>query len=168
MSALRFRGRIEINTINPYVLVSASPVAKIQEGWRRPLPVLFRVNGGAGDAWRVNLMPVGDGSFYLYLHGGIRKASGTKVGDVVDVEIEFDGEYKNGPMHPMPVWFGGALNKNPKAKQAWSELIPSRQKEMLRYFANLKSPEAQERNLGRAMAVLSGSKERFMGRLWNG
>lgn len=168
MSALRFRARIEINNINPYALVSANRAAKIQKGWRRPLPVCFRVNGAAGQPWRVNLMPVGDGSFYLYLHGGIRKASGMKVGDVVDVEIEFDKEYKNGPLHPMPSWFGSALNKNPKAKRVWSELIPSRQKEILRYFANLKSSEARERNLQRAMAVLSGSKERFMGRLWNG
>ncbi len=45
------------------------------------------------------MMPIGDGSFYLYLHGSVRKASNTKVGDKVSVEIEFDSEYQNGPMH---------------------------------------------------------------------
>ena len=30
---------------------------------------------------RVNLMPVGDGTFYLYLNGPIRTASATAVGD---------------------------------------------------------------------------------------
>ena len=33
-----------------------------------------------------------------------------------------------------------------------------------RYFARLKSPEARERNLGRALHVLSGKKGRFMAR----
>lgn len=42
------------------------------------------------------------GSFYLYLHGDVRKASTTKVGDRVHVEVSFDAEYRNGPMHPMP------------------------------------------------------------------
>jgi hypothetical protein len=31
--------------------------------------------------WRTNLMPVGDGHFFLYLHGQVRKASDTSVGD---------------------------------------------------------------------------------------
>ena len=46
-------------------------------------------------------MPIGDGSFYLYLHGDVRKSSKTKVGDIVKVRVQFDHEYTNGPMHPM-------------------------------------------------------------------
>jgi uncharacterized protein YdeI (YjbR/CyaY-like superfamily) len=52
-------------------------------------------------------------------------------------------------------------------KAAWNALSPSRKKEILRYFANLKSRDARERNIRRAVAVLSGSPERFMGRSWN-
>jgi hypothetical protein len=37
---------------------------------------------------------MGNGSFYLYLHTEIRKASKTKVGDRVEVEVVFDEEYK--------------------------------------------------------------------------
>ncbi len=167
MSQLRFRSVIEINNINPYVLVSARRAAQIQKGWRKPLPVRVRVNGEPEKPWRINLMPVGDGSFYLYLHGNVRKASNTQVGDAVTVELEFDGEYRSGPAHPMPSWFKNALDENQKAKQAWSELIPSRQKEILRYFSWLKSAEAQTRNVQRAIHVLSGGKGRFMGRSWN-
>ncbi|HEU6448522.1 MAG TPA: DUF1905 domain-containing protein [Verrucomicrobiae bacterium] len=167
MSRLRFRSVIEINDINPYVLVTARRAAKIRNGWRKPLPVRVRVNGKPEKPWRINLMPIGDGSFYLYLHGSVRKASKTKMGDVVTVELEFDDEYRSGPAHPMPSWFKAALDKNQKSKQAWSKLIPSRQKEMLRYFSWLKSPEAQTRNCERAIHVLSGGKERFMGRSWN-
>jgi len=167
MCSLRFRSLIEINNINPYVLVSARRAARIRKDWRKPLPVRVRVNGKPEKPWRINLMPVGDGSFYLYLHGDVRKASSTKVGESVTVELEFDDEYRGGPAHPMPLWLSDALDRNRSAKQAWSELIPSRQKEILRYFSCLKTLEAQTRNVQRAIHVLSGGKGRFMGRSWN-
>jgi hypothetical protein len=165
---LRFRSVIEINKINPYVLVRASRVARLKRGWRKPLPVRVRVNGKPEEPWRINLMPIGDGSFYLYLHGDVRKASNTKVGHTVTVELEFDGEYRGGPAHAMPSWFGEALDRNPAARRAWSALVPSRQKELLRYFSRLKTPAARASNVARAIHVLSGGNGRFMGRAWNG
>lgn len=167
MSRLRFRSVIEIEGINPFVLVSAKRVARIQKNWRKPLPVRVRVNGKPEKAWRINLMPVGDGSFYLYLHGDVRKVSKAKVGDRVTVDLEFDDEYKSGPAHPIPSWFRDALDENRNAKRGWLELIPSRQKEILRYFSWLKTPEARVRNVQRAIHVLAGAKGRFMGRAWN-
>jgi len=88
------------------------------------------------------------------------------VGDKVEEEVVFDKAYKSGPMHPMPSWFQNALNKNPSAKKALGELIPSRKKEILRYFSWLKTPEAKLRNVTRAIAVLSGEEGRFMARSW--
>lgn len=167
MSSVRFRSVIKINKINPYVFVSARSVARIRKGWRKALPVRVRVNGKPQKAWCINLMPVGDGRFYLYLHGDVRKASGTKVGDAVAVELEFDEEYRSGPAHPMPSWFSDALDNNPNAREGWTELIPSRKKEILRYFSWLKSAEARARNVQRAIHVLAGGKGRFMGRSWN-
>jgi hypothetical protein len=164
---LRFRSVIKINNVNPYVLVTARQAARLKKNWRKPLPVRICVNGQPKTPWRINMMPIGDGSFYLYLHGDVRKASGTKVGDVVTVEVQFDDAYKNGPMHPMSPSFKAALADNPHAKKNWDALIPSRQKELLRYFANLKSSEARARNLKRAIHVLSGGQGRFMGRSWN-
>jgi hypothetical protein len=167
MSVVSFRSRIAINGINPFVRVSAVMAARLKRGWRRPLPVCVRVNGKPQVPWRINLMPAGNGAFYLYLHGTVRKASGSQVGDFVHVELEFDAAYRNGPMHPVPSWFSRALNDAPRAKRAWDHLIPSRKKEVLRYFAQLKSPQAQARNLQRAMQVLSGVRGRFMARSWN-
>lgn len=160
-----FSAQIKIIGVNPYVTVSAVRSKTLKLGWRKPMPLVLRING-AKKMWRTNMVPNGNGTFNLYLHGEMRKASKTKVGDRVEIEIAFDEEYKNGPMHPMPVWFRTALEKNQKAKRSWEKLIPSRQKEILRYFANLKSPEARERNLIRAMNALSGQEDRFMGRSW--
>ncbi len=167
MTVLRFRSKIEINDINPYVLINAGRAARLKKGWRKPLPVSVRVNGKPETPWRINLMPAGDGSFYLYLHGTVRQASRTKVGDTVRVEVRFDAAYRSGPAHPMPSWFGTALKRNKPARDGWEALVPSRKKEILRYFAQLKSPEAQRRNLERALHVLAGGKARFMARAWN-
>ncbi|HEY1789199.1 MAG TPA: YdeI/OmpD-associated family protein [Verrucomicrobiae bacterium] len=153
--------------MNPYVLVSVRRAARIRKGWRKPLPVRIRVNGEPKEPWRINLMPVGDGTFYLYLHGDVRKASKTNVGDSVTVEVEFDDEYRSGPAHPMLPRLREALDRNQKALQTWSQLTPSHQKEILRYFSRLKSSDAQVRNTRRAIHVLSGGKARFMGRSWN-
>ena len=164
---LRFRSTIEINNINPYVLVSAADAHRLKQGWRKPMPVRVRVKGKPEAWWRINMMPVGDGSFYLYLHAEVRKAAGCQVGDVVDVELAFDDDYRSGPAHPMPPAFSAALAGNPVAHQAWDALIPSLRKEILRYYHQVKSAEAKARHLERAMYVLSGGKGRFMARSWN-
>jgi hypothetical protein len=121
---LRFRSRIEINKINPYVLVRADQASQLKRNWRRPMPVCVRVNGKPDTAWRINLMPVGDGNFFLYLHELVRNASSTRVGDVVSITLEFDDEYKGGPAHPMPSWFGDELDRNPDARKGWVSLSP--------------------------------------------
>jgi hypothetical protein len=168
-SALRFPATIRMRGVNPYVQVSKRRAGQLQSNWRRPMPVLVRVNGKpARKPWRINMMPAGDGSFYLYLHYSVRAASGTGVGDRVTVELDFDPAYRNGPLHPMPRWFAAALRNDPRARLNWSRLIPSRRKEILRYFASLKSDEARQRNLARAMAALSGGPARFMARSWSG
>jgi len=158
MAVLRCTSIIKIRDGNPYILVSATRAKAIKPGWRKPLPVLVRINGKPAEPWHINMMPVRDGSFYLYLHGDVRKASGTKVGDRVRVEVGFDARYRNGTQHRVPLWFKAALRKNSRAMRNWEALIPSRKKEVLRYFARLKSPEARARNLERALHVLSGRK----------
>jgi hypothetical protein len=166
MTTLSFTAVIKIRGVNPFILVSAARANAIKPGWRKPLPVLLRINGKPAKPWRINLMPVGDGSFYLYLHGDVRKASDTVVGDRVPVEIDFDPSYRNGPQHPMPAWFRQALAGNPQAMKNWKALIPSRKKEILRYLSRLNSSEARARNLAKALHVLSGETGRFMARAW--
>ncbi len=166
MSTLRFSAIMEIREANPYILVNALRASALKKGWRKPLPVTVQINGKPDKPWHINMIPVGDGSFYLYLHGDVRSASETKVGDRVNVSLRFDETYKNGPQHPMPDWFHKALLENPKAHEAWSALPPSRKKEVLRYFDGLKSDEAREGNLEKALEVLSGTEGRFMARTW--
>jgi hypothetical protein len=166
MKAVEFESKIRINVPNPYILVPKRHAETLKGGWRKPMPVLVQVNDKPETPWRINMMPKGDGSFYLYLHGTLREASGTRVGDRVQVRLRFDEDYLGGPAHPMPSWFEVPLSKNQKAKAAWDTLPPSRKKEILRYFSWLKSDEARQRNVDRAITVLSGNPGRFMARDW--
>lgn len=166
MTTSKFQAIVKIRGINPFIAISASRAEALKPRWRKPLPVLLRINDKPVVASRTSMMPAGDGGFYLYLNQVVRTAAGVAVGDVVRVEIEFDASYRNGPAHAMPLWFTQALKKNPQAKENWTALIPSRKKEVLRYFAGLKSPEARERNLAKALHVLLGKTGRFMARTW--
>jgi hypothetical protein len=167
LSVLHFKAVMKIHRINPYVLVSAEQAKLLKKDWRKPMPVCISINGQPKSPWHVNMIPVGDGSFYLYLDGNIRKASNTVVGDEVDVEIKFDSEYQSGPTHSMPPYLDQALKKNAVARDAWEKLIPSRQKEILRYLSGLKSEKAKSTNLEQLLFVLTGGQGRYMARDWN-
>lgn len=164
---MKFRATIGLRGINPYVLVSAAQAQRIKAGWKRPLPVLVQVNGQPDPAWRVNMMPAGDGSFYLYLDGVVRRASGTDVGDIVELSVAFDPAYRSGPQDAMLPEFAARLDADAAAKARWESLTPGLKKEILRYLANLKSDAARQRNIDRAIGVLGGAKARFLARDWN-
>lgn len=164
---MRLELKIEQRGINPYVFVGAEYASQLKPGWRQPMPVRVQVNGKPDEPWRVNMMPKGDGGYFLYLAGPVRRSSRTQVGDTAVFSIEFDDEYQPGPIHSMPAWFSVGLNETPLAKAGWDRLPPSRKKELLRYFSRLKSDEAIARNLQQSLAVLSGKPGRFMARDWN-
>jgi uncharacterized protein YdeI (YjbR/CyaY-like superfamily) len=100
------------------------------------------------------------GKWRLYLNGPMRKTAGKDVGDFIDIKIDHDKEERKMPVHAA---FEQTLQKNKKAKNVFDKLPPSRQKEIHRYISNLKTPEAVDRNIKRAINFLLG-KERFAGR----
>ncbi len=163
---LVFDAVVRIRGVNPYVHVSAARARQVQPDWRRPMPVLVRIDHKPRTPWRINMMPIGNGGFFLYLHGNLRRASGTAVGTRVCVEVAFDHDYRGGPAEPLPAWFRKPLAENRRASAAWKDLSPSRQKEIVRYLRNLKTPQAQERNVRRALEALAGAPVRYMARTW--
>jgi len=166
MTSLRFRARIDINGINPFVPVGPEQAARLREDWRRPMPVRVQIDGAPAEPWRINMMPRGDGGFFLYLHGEVRAAAGAGVGDTVEVSVAFDEDYRGGPVHPTPDAFAEGLRRDKTASKAWEALTPSLKKEALRRFASVKSDQALARNIEAALAVLGGAAGRFMARDW--
>lgn len=164
---MEFRAEIRLEGLNPYVQVSAARAQRLQRDWRRPMPVTVQVNGQPEPPWRINMMPVGDGSFRLYLAGAVRQASGTQVGDRVVVRLHFDDHYRGGPQHELPAELAAVLDGDAAANARWQALAPSRRKEILRYLAGLKSASARERHIAQTLRVLRGERLRFMARDWN-
>ncbi len=113
-------------------------------------------------------MPAGDGSFYLYLDGVVRAASGTGTGDTVEVSVAFDREYRSGPQHDMLPAFVRAPRGRPFAPgPGGTAFAPSLRKEVLRYLANLEIGRgtATER---RARHSCSGRCQgKILAREWN-
>ena len=164
MPTLRFAQRIKIRGVNPYLRVSAKQASALKPGWRKPMPVLVTIDGHPREPARINLMPVGDSSFYLYLNGPIRDASKTAVGDRVVARVAFDTEYRGGPTHAMPPSLKTALRTDLRANEVWRAFPPSRQKEILRYLAALRSDSARERNVEKVLSMLKDARTPFLGR----
>lgn len=94
------------------------------------------------------------GKWRLYINSEMLKASGLKVGDTAQIEIEFD---KRPRETPFPPEFEMALADDKDAARAFLALTPSRRKEILTYLGHLKTDESRRRNVKKIIAQLKGS-----------
>ena len=81
------------------------------------------------------------------------KAARIGVGDIAEVEIDFDKKPRD---VPMPSRFAEALKNDEIAKSQFEKLSPSRQKEILRYLGFLKTDDSLIRNVERVICHLRG------------
>ena len=154
-----FFAKIQIIGINPYVLLPASLLKYIfqkAEKNKGAIPVQLKIDGKAF----IQNMVKYSGKWRLYLNGPMRKAAGKDVGDIIEIQVDFDPRPRTIPVHPK---LKKAFKENPTAKKAFEKLSPSRQKEILRYINFLKSEESVEKNVQRAISHLAG-KQSFVGR----
>ena len=154
-----FSAKILIIGVNPYVLL---PAKVLKETFKQAgkdkgaIPVRGTLNG---KKFIQNLVKY-SGKWRLYLNTPMRKAAGIDVGDMANVQIEFDPTPRLLTTHPQ---LAKALGLNKNAKMAFEKLPPSYQKEIIRYINNLKTKESVERNVKKAIQHLL-VKERFIGR----
>jgi hypothetical protein len=154
-----FSARIYKIGINPYVLLPAAVLKNLfVTAGKDKGPI--RVRGTLNGHPFLQTLVKYAGKWRLYLNGPMRTAAGIDVGDKANVEIEFDPAERTLSMHPK---LEAALKKNKKAKAVFDELVPSLQKEIIRYINFLKTEESVERNITKALRFLSG-EERFIGR----
>jgi uncharacterized protein YdeI (YjbR/CyaY-like superfamily) len=100
------------------------------------------------------------GLWRLYINTTMLKNSPKRIGEQVKLSIEFDSEEPKQASHPD---FEKALKKNKKAAAVFNSLSPSRQHEIIRYIAGLKTEESVKRNILKAIDFLLG-KGNFVGR----
>ena len=155
----KFKDHIKIIGINPYVSVPDRILKKIFEQAGKDKGHI-RIKGTVnGDAYKQTLVKY-SGEWRLYINTTMLKDSPKRIGEKIELTVEFDREEKVVSVSPE---FEKALKKDKAAKEVFDALTPSRRNEIVRYLANLKSKETLDRNIVRAINFLHG-KERFMGR----
>src|SRR5688572_33402390 len=98
---------------------------------RGPIPVAGRLNGRDFIQTLVRYR----GAWRLYINGPMLKDSALAVGDVAEVEIEFDPRTRD---VPVPEALATEFRKDSRVKIAFDKLSPSRQKDILKYIGSLK------------------------------
>lgn len=120
------------------------------------IPIRGTING---DAYKQTLVRY-SGEWRLYINTGMLKNSPKRIGEQIHLTVQYDPESR---AVAAPEAFITALDQNIAAKVVFESLPISRRLEIVRYLAKLKSAQALEINITRAINFLL-HKERFIGR----
>ncbi len=118
---------------------------------KRP-PVRVTINGYT---YR-STVAVMDGKYMLGVSAEVRAAAGVAGGDEVDVEVELDTAPRDVTVPPE---LRKALAANPKAKAFFEQLSYSKKRLYTVPIEKGKTEETRQRNLAKAMSVLSKGKK---------
>lgn len=153
-----FEAELEIIGINPFVSVPEPILEAIfaAAGKRAgPIPIAGIVNDRPYKQSLVRYR----GAWRLYVNTTMLKDSPRRVGERLTLAVAHDPLGRPAPASPD---FDRGLAENAAAKAVFDALTPSRQREIVRYIAALKSPTSVKRNIARAIAFLTG-EGRFIG-----
>jgi hypothetical protein len=154
-----FNAEIQIIGINPFVFVPKYILENIFEEAgkaKSPIPICGTINGKPYQQTLVRYQ----GEWRLYINTLMLEKSPKKVGETISLTVAFDPADRSVKPHPK---FLHALQNNPAAKLKFEDLIPSLQKEIIRYISSLKTEKSVDANVKRAIDFLLG-KSSFVGR----
>nr|WP_068886724.1 YdeI/OmpD-associated family protein [Pedobacter panaciterrae] len=155
----KFKAEIEIIGINPFVLLPDDILTAVfkQAGKNNgTIPVTGKINDRP---YKQTLLKY-SGLWRLYINTTMLKNSPKRIGEIVDVSIEFDPLDRTLTPHPKLI---EALNQNEEAKTIFERLTPSLRKEIVRYISSLKTTQSIDNNVIKAIDFLLG-KGKFIGR----
>lgn len=155
----KFKATLEIIGINPFVFVPQQILNNIflkANKNKGSIPVCGTINGKKYNQTLVKY----SGEWRLYINTTMLPSSPKKIGEIIEVKIQFDSKPRTIIPHSKLV---SALNKHKDAKKNFDSLPPSRQKEIIRYISNLKTEESLVNNIEKAIGFLKG-KNKFIGR----
>jgi hypothetical protein len=152
-----FTAKLEIIGINPFVFIPEEILNQIFEKSGRnksPIPVKGTVNG---KEFKQNLMKY-LGEWRLYINLTMLKDSPKRIGETIEVFVEFDESDRTISIHPK---LDKAIKESPIATKNFENLIPSRKLELIRYINNLKTEESINRNIEKIIRHLCGETDFF-------
>jgi hypothetical protein len=152
-----FTAVLEIIGINPFVFVPEEVLTEIFRAAgkdKSPIPVKGTING---KEFRQNLMRY-LGEWRLYVNLLMLKNSPKRIGEMIEVSIEFDDSDRTVSIHPK---LNAAIKGSAVATRNFESLIPSRRNELIRYINNLKTDASIERNIEKIIRHLHGETDFF-------
>lgn len=152
-----FTTKLEIIGINPFVFIPEEILNHIFEKAgkdKSPIPVKGTVNG---KEFKQNLMKY-LGEWRLYVNLTMLKDSPKRIGETIEVFVEFDDSDRTISIHPK---LEEAIKESPVATKNFESLIPSRKLELIRYINNLKTEESINRNIEKIIRHLHGETDFF-------
>jgi hypothetical protein len=111
------------------------------------VPVKGTINGFP---FRSSLMNMGDGHM-MVVNAELRAGANCKAGDTVDVVMELDEAERK---VEVPAYLKKIINGDAKAKEFWSKLSFTHQKEYVRGIDGAKRPETKEKRIAAMMDAL--------------
>lgn len=157
MKSNSFTATLEIIGINPFVFVPEDILTEIFRAAgkdKTPVPVKGTVNG---KEFKQNLMKY-LGEWRLYVNLLILKNSPKRIGEVLEISIEYDDSDRSISIHPK---LDAAIKESSVAARNFENLTPSRRHELIRYINNLKTDASVERNIEKIIRHLHGETDFF-------
>ncbi len=155
----RFKARLDIIGINPFIFVPEAVLLKLFKDAGKDkghIPVCGTINGKPYDQTLLRYK----GEWRLYINTMMLSNSPQRIGEIIDVTIEYDSRDRTLQPHPDLI---KALSQNKQAKTVFEALSPSLKKEIMRYISALKTSESRQKNIKLAIGFLLG-ENRFIGR----
>lgn len=156
---IEFTAKLEKIGINPFVFLPEPVLSDlfIRAGKSKGnIPVCGKIN----DLEFSQTLLKYKGEWRLYVNTEMLPNSPKRIGETITVTIEFDTKDRNIPIHPK---LAEALQNDLDAKNEFDKLIPSFQKEIIRYISFLKSDKSVDKNINLALGFLKG-KNKFLTR----
>lgn len=154
-----FTAKLDIIGINPFVFVPQDILQKVFLCAGKNKGTI-RVRGFINETPFEQTLVRYSGDWRLYINTLMLKNSPKRIGELLKIKIAFNPTEKKNMVH---AGFAEALKKNKKASETFNKLPLSRQNEIVRYIANLKSTNAVMKNIKKAIDFLLG-KGSFVGR----
>lgn len=157
MKSNSFTATLEIIGINPFVFVPEDILTEIFRAAgkdKSPVPVKGTVNG---KEFKQNLMKY-LGEWRLYVNLLMLKNSPKRIGEVLEISIEYDDSDRSISIHPK---LDAAIKESSVAARNFENLTPSRRHELIRYINNLKTDASIERNIEKIIRHLHGETDFF-------
>jgi hypothetical protein len=129
------------------IQVPDAVVEQLGAGKRPPVRVTI-----GGYTYRTTVAPMG-GAFWIPVAAEHRTAAGIAAGETVDVEIALDSEPR---AVTIPADLAAALEADPAAQQAFTQLSYSNQRRHVAAVEDAKTPETRQRRAAKVMGELRG------------